>query len=110
MDAGPRGGITQFVHSDMPGSMQTGWLFAASPQGVRLSMDCFCGWRMGGELPGGTQAIACDPHRPARVVAAVGDLVFESADGAQTWSTLLTPGAPVRSRPTAPCTPTPNRG
>src|SRR5574337_1132446 len=95
MDAGPRGGITRFVHSDMPGSMQTGWLFATGPQGVRLSMDCFCGWRATGELPSSANAIACDPRRPARVVVTAGVGVFESTDGAQTWSKLPAPGAPV---------------
>lgn len=88
MDSGPRGGITHFVHSDMPGSMQTGWLFAAGPKGVRLSMDCFCGWRNAGELASGAHAIAYDPRRPARVAAATSGGVLESSDGGQTWTRL----------------------
>lgn len=97
MDAGPRGGITQFLHSDMPGSMQTGWLFVAGPQGVRLSMDCFCGWRSGGEVPAPARALAFDPHRPARILAAAGQGLFETGDGAQAWSELPSPGAPVQA-------------
>lgn len=95
MDAGPRGGITQFVHSDMPGSMQTGWLFVAGPNGVRLSMDCFCGWRQGGDLGAPAQAIAYDPRHPARVLAAAGTGVFESTDGGQAWTALSGPAGPV---------------
>lgn len=91
MDKGPRGGITQFVHSDMAGSMQTGWLFAAGPAGVRLSMDCFCGWRKGGELPLPVRAVAYDPRNPARVLAAAASGLFESTDGGQTWSALQSP-------------------
>lgn len=95
MDAGPRGGITQFVHSDMPGSMQTGWLFVAGPNGVRLSMDCFCGWRAGGDLAEPARAIGYDPRNPARVVAAAGTGLFESTDGGQAWSMLPGPAGPV---------------
>ena len=39
MDAGPRGGVTSFVHSNMPGSMQSGWLFVAGTHGVQRAMD-----------------------------------------------------------------------
>jgi photosystem II stability/assembly factor-like uncharacterized protein len=91
MDAGPRGGITSFIHSDLPGSMQTGWLFVAGPKGVRLSMDCFCGWRNAGGLDAAAHAIAYDPRNPARVVAATRTGVFESADAGQSWSTPAQP-------------------
>ena len=93
MDAGPRGGIVQFAHSDMPGSMQTGWLFAAGSKGVRLSMDCFCGWRGAGDLVAPAHSIACDPRNPAHVAAAMAEAVFESTDGGQAWSKL--PDTPV---------------
>lgn len=95
MDAGPRGGITRFVHSDMPGSMQTGWLLVAGPQGVRLSMDCFCGWRAAGELPGPAHAIAYDPTQPSRVVAAAAKGLFESTDAGQDWSPMASPDGVV---------------
>jgi photosystem II stability/assembly factor-like uncharacterized protein len=88
MDSGPRGGITRFVHSNMPGSMQSGWLLAAGPQGVRLSMDCFCGWRNAGDLAAPAQAIAYDPTQPLRIAAATRDAVFESSDGGQAWARL----------------------
>lgn len=88
MDGGPRGGVTRFVHSNMAGSMQTGWLLAAGPLGVRLSMDCFCGWRTAGDLAGAARAVAYDPARPTRIAAAIGDGVFESSDGGQSWTRL----------------------
>jgi len=41
-DPGPTDGTVTFLaHSDLPGSMNTGWLYAATPSGVYLSMDCF---------------------------------------------------------------------
>jgi hypothetical protein len=97
MDAGPRGGLTTFVHSDMAGSMQTGWLFAASPRGVRLSMDCFCGWRSGGDLPLPARAVTYEPGKPAHVVAAAARGLFDSSDGGRTWSALPDVGAPVEA-------------
>lgn len=33
--------VGALVHSDLPGSMNTGWLYAVTPSGVYLSMDCF---------------------------------------------------------------------
>lgn len=95
MDAGPRGGITSFVHSDMPGSMQTGWLFAIGAQGMRLSMDCFCGWRPGGDLPRAARALAYEHAAPAHVVVAAGTALFESTDGGRNWSQLPDIDAPV---------------
>lgn len=88
MDAGPRGGISQFVHSDMPGSMQTGWLFTAGPQGVRLAMDCFCGWRPSGDLAGGAVAVVYDRRNSSRLATATTSGVFESSDRAQSWARL----------------------
>ncbi len=42
MDAGPpTRSVGQLVHSSLPGSMNTGWLYAATPDGLYLSMDCF---------------------------------------------------------------------
>ena len=45
MDRGPGQEVRQLFHSNLAGSMKTGWLFAATSDGVRRSMDCFCGWR-----------------------------------------------------------------
>src|SRR5713101_3065312 len=47
-------GLRQLIHSDMAGSMQTGWLFAATAKGVGRAMDCFCLWQDAGKL--GSQA------------------------------------------------------
>ncbi|NMG45430.1 hypothetical protein GPA22_17080 [Aromatoleum toluvorans] len=102
MDAGPRGGIVHFVHSNMPGSMQTGWLFAATGQGVRRAMDCFCGWRDAGELARPVTAVAYDPRQPRTVYAATGDGVFRSADGGEQWSRAGAPAAAVGALAVAP--------
>lgn len=93
MDAGPRGGIVGLVHSNMPGSMQTGWFYAASKQGVRRAMDCFCGWRDAGELGRAVTAVAYDPRRPQNIYAATGEGLFLSADGGEQWSRVNAPAA-----------------
>lgn len=41
MDEGPPASITTLAHSTLEGSMNTGWLYAATPDGPYLSMDCF---------------------------------------------------------------------
>lgn len=33
--------VRALIHSTLPGSMNTGWLYAATPSGAYLSMDCF---------------------------------------------------------------------
>jgi len=33
--------VRGLAHSTLPGSMNTGWLYAATPSGAYLSMDCF---------------------------------------------------------------------
>ncbi len=95
MDAGPRGGITRFVHSNMPGSMQSGWLFAAGPKGVRRAMDCFCGWRDAGELGRAVRAVAYDPHQPSSLYAATDAGLVFSADGGEKWSQVSTPAGTI---------------
>jgi photosystem II stability/assembly factor-like uncharacterized protein len=86
MDGGPGTPIRQFLHSDMEGSMQSGWLFAATPEGVRRSMDCFCGWRPTGELPKGEVFdVGYDPTEPKRVYASTAEGLFRSADGGESW-------------------------
>ncbi|MCA9331198.1 hypothetical protein KC957_04045 [Candidatus Saccharibacteria bacterium] len=41
-DEGPSNtDVRRLVHSTLPGSMNTGWLYAATPSGAYLSMDCF---------------------------------------------------------------------
>lgn len=42
MDDGPPvSKINGLAHSTLPGSMNTGWLYAAAPEGLYISMDCF---------------------------------------------------------------------
>lgn len=37
----PDANVRGLVHSTLPGSMNTGWLYAAAPSGAYLTMDCF---------------------------------------------------------------------
>ena len=86
MDGGPGAPIRQLFHSNMAGSMQTGWLFAVTPEGVRRSMDCFCGWRPTGELPAGeVSSIAYDPRKPELVYAATSAGLFRTTNGGERW-------------------------
>jgi photosystem II stability/assembly factor-like uncharacterized protein len=95
MDAGPRDRILQFIHSNMPGSMQTGWFFAATAKGVDRSMDCFCGWRDAGGLARVVNAVAYDPRQPKQVYAATAEGIFVSKDGGEQWSRVNAPGRHV---------------
>lgn len=52
VDSGPQEPVQTFLHSDMPGSMESGWLFAGTTRGVTRSMDCFCFWGDAGNLRG----------------------------------------------------------
>jgi photosystem II stability/assembly factor-like uncharacterized protein len=41
-DSGPADtDVRGLIHSPLPGSMNTGWLYASTPSGAYLSMDCF---------------------------------------------------------------------
>ncbi|MDQ6681520.1 MAG: YCF48-related protein [Pseudomonadota bacterium] len=95
MDAGPRGGITTFIHSNMPGSMQSGWFFVGGAQGVRRAMDCFCSWRDAGELGRAVGALAYDPHRPSEIYAAPKTGLLFSRDGGETWSEIDAPASAI---------------
>jgi len=91
MDKGPRRDVVQFVHSNMPGSMQSGWLFAATTKGVSRAMDCFCGWRDAGGLSGKVSAVSYDPRQPQHVYAATSDGLFLSLNGGEQWSKAVAP-------------------
>lgn len=41
MDEGPPTPVMSLAHSTLEGSMNTGWLYAATPEGLFISMDCF---------------------------------------------------------------------
>ena len=94
MDAGPREKILQIIHSNMPGSMQTGWFFAATAKGVSRSMDCFCGWRDAGQLTDRVHAVSYDPRQPQHVYAATEEDLFLSTNGGEQWTRVKSP-APV---------------
>lgn len=102
MDAGPRDGIRRLVHSNMPGSMQTGWFFAATAKGVSRSMDCFCGWRDAGALGRPATALAYDLKEPQRVYAATGDGIYLSANGGEKWERVNAPAPDITALAAAP--------
>jgi len=102
MDNGPRAGIRQFIHSNMPGSMQTGWLFAATTKGVSRSMDCFCLWQDAGGLAAPIDAVAYDPREPRHVYAATAKGFFLSTDGGEQWARLSVPVSRVTALTVSP--------
>lgn len=75
------------MFSPLPGSMNTGWLYADTPTGAYLSMDCFCGWRTMGKLPVNTavRSIAVDPQTPQRVYVAGPSGLFRADDSGFEW-------------------------
>lgn len=96
MDGGPIKPIRRLLHSDMEGSMETGWLYAVSDDAVRLSMDCFCGWRLSGGMDAGmVYDVTYDRQNPEQVYAATDAGVWISADGGQQWQLTESDAAPV---------------
>lgn len=102
MDKGPRETILRFIHSNMPGSMETGWLFAATTRGVSRSMDCFCGWRDAGGLTGKVYAVSYDPRQPRHVYAATAEGLFSSANGGEQWTRVNSPPAVITALAATP--------
>lgn len=90
MDRGPEG-IRQIIHTNMKGSMQTGWLYAATARGVQVSMDCFCLWRDAGGLDGKIDTLAYDPRQPEHLFAASKKGLFRSTNGGQEWESATSP-------------------
>jgi photosystem II stability/assembly factor-like uncharacterized protein len=90
MDEGP-GTILHLVHTNMKGSMQTGWLFAATSNGVQRGMDCFCLWRRAGDLKGPIIGISYNPKKPKHVTAISAGGLFQSRDGGETWDRTAPP-------------------
>jgi photosystem II stability/assembly factor-like uncharacterized protein len=95
MDRGPSEGIEQLTHSNMAGSMQTGWLFAATPKGVRRIMDCFCVWQDAGKLASRALSVTYDPKQPEHLVTATEKGLFRSMDGGQNWTHIASPSSKV---------------
>jgi photosystem II stability/assembly factor-like uncharacterized protein len=88
-------GLRQLIHSDLPGSMQTGWLFAATAKGVRRAMDCFCLWQDAGKLGSQAYGVTYDPREPKHVYAATENGLFRSSDGGENWVQLKSPSPNV---------------
>jgi photosystem II stability/assembly factor-like uncharacterized protein len=97
VDKGPRGQMRQLIHSGLEGSMQTGWLFAATDKGVYRAMDCFCGFRKAGNLPEAVAAVVHDPRQPKELFAVAGKQVFATADGGEQWQAAGSLGTEVRA-------------
>jgi len=89
MDRGPRNGLA--------GSMQTGWLFAATSSGIRRIMDCFCLWQDAGGLASEVHGVTFDPKQPEHIYAATEKGLFRSTDGGENWREMTSP----LSRPVA---------
>ena len=102
MDRSSQGGIRQLIHSNMAGSMQTGWLFAATPKGVRRVMDCFCLWQDAGALGSPARSVAFDPRQPGHIFAVTEKGLFRSADGGENWIQIKAPGAKIAALAVAP--------
>ncbi|MGH7361664.1 MAG: WD40/YVTN/BNR-like repeat-containing protein, partial [Candidatus Methylomirabilales bacterium] len=95
MDGGPGAQVGQLFHSNLAGSMKTGWLYAGTPDGVQRTMDCFCGWRPAGTLLGqsGSYSVVFDPDEPRTLYASGGGGLFRSRDGGENWERLPSEGA-----------------
>lgn len=102
MDRGSQGGIRQLIHSDMAGSMQTGWLFAATSKGIRRTMDCFCLWTDAGKLGTEARAVTYDPGHPDHIYAATDKGFFRSQDGGENWTQMNSPNSEVVALAFAP--------
>ncbi|QUM76225.1 hypothetical protein HWV00_08330 [Moritella sp. 24] len=88
VDGGPPEMNNVIIHSDMPDSMQTGWIFTATSNGVSRSMDCFCLWSQAGELQGEITALSYDPQLPKQIYAATDKSIFLTKDGGQNWTQI----------------------
>lgn len=69
--------------------METGWLYAATSDGIRFSMDCFCLWRATDGVTGKVAAIASQPGGDGEVLAGTAEgRLFSMAVGAASWAVL----------------------
>jgi photosystem II stability/assembly factor-like uncharacterized protein len=94
MDRGPQG-LVQLIHSDMAGSMKTGWLFAATSKGIRRIMDCFCLWQDAGELGSEAHSVTYDPRQPDQIYTTTEKGLFRSTDGGESWVKMTSPSSKV---------------
>ena len=93
MDRSVWKGVRQLVHSNMAGSMESGWLFAATIKGVRRAMDCFCLWQDAGKLGSEAGGVTYDPRQPEHIYAATEKGLFRSTDGGENWVQTARPGS-----------------
>ena len=95
MDRTSQQGLRQLIHSNMAGSMQTGWLYAATAEGVRRSMDCFCLWQDAGKLGSQAYGVTYDPNKPEHLYTSTEKGLFRSADGGENWVKMNSPTSRV---------------
>ena len=95
VDKGPQAPVRRIIHADMEGSMQTGFIFAATENGVYRAMDCFCGWRIAGNSPENVSAIAFNPSEPAELYVALGQQILRTTNGGEEWQPVEPPGGEV---------------
>lgn len=95
MDRASQPGLRQLIHSNMAGSMQTGWLFAATSKGIRRAMDCFCLWQTAGKLDGQAYAVTYDPRDPKHLYATTEKELFSSPDGGENWVQMKSPTSEI---------------
>jgi len=95
MERKPQEGLRQLIHSNLAGSMQTGWLFAATAKGVRRAMDCFCLWQTAGKLDGQAHAVTYDPGEPKHLYAATEKGLFSGSDGGENWIQMKSPTSEI---------------
>lgn len=97
VDQGPEAPVRQIIHVNMEGSMQTGFLIAATAKGVYRAMDCFCGWRIAGNSPEAVTAVAFNPIQPAELYATSGQQIFRTENGGEDWERAGSPGDDVEA-------------
>lgn len=102
VDRGPRETVVQLVHSSMPSGIGTGRLFAATRQGVRRTMDCFCGWHNAGRLATDLRVVATDVDWRERVYTAGREGLFISPDGGDDWIRMASPVALITALVSTP--------
>ncbi len=94
MDEGP-GEIRLLKHTNMKGSMKTGWLFAVTASGVQRAMDCFCLWRQAGDFKGKITDLVYNPQIPEHIYIATENGLMSSQDGGETWKQRMSPESHV---------------
>ncbi len=90
MDEGP-GEMRLLKHTNMKGSMKTGWLYAVTANDVQRAMDCFCLWRQAGDFQGKITDLVYNPQIPEHIYIATENGLLSSQDGGETWKQRMSP-------------------